>query len=81
MPGDEARSAIRKEETWVKLFIALMSLLMIVVAVLTVGSYNGYHPNPASVSATGFILVVTVLLTAVWYKTKYPGYCNSGEED
>lgn len=65
---------IRKSEKGVKLFILVMSVLMVAVAIATSGSYTGYHPDPASVSATGFVLVVMVLLTAVWYRTKYPGY-------
>lgn len=71
----EAHSAVqRKDEKDVKLFVALMSVLMIVVAALTVGSYSGYSPNPSSVAITGFVLLVTVLITAVWYRTKYPEY-------
>ncbi|MCL4347051.1 MAG: hypothetical protein M1117_03955 [Candidatus Thermoplasmatota archaeon] len=76
--GKDAEGQERKNETGVKSFIVVMSILMIAAAILTVGSYNGYHPNPASVSLTGFILIVMILLTTVWYRTKYPGFRNGG---
>ncbi|PSN82288.1 hypothetical protein B9Q01_08485 [Candidatus Marsarchaeota G1 archaeon OSP_D] len=68
---------IRKSERDVKLFVTFMTILIIIVAALTVGSYNGYSPNPSSVAITGFLLLLTVLITAVWYKTKYPGYIRA----
>ncbi|MCL4345266.1 MAG: hypothetical protein M1375_02450 [Candidatus Thermoplasmatota archaeon] len=71
----------RKGEKGVKAFIIAMTALLVIVAALTVGSYNGYDPNPASVSATAFILIVMLLLTAVWYRTIYPGYSNDGTEE
>ncbi|PSN82548.1 hypothetical protein B9Q02_11565 [Candidatus Marsarchaeota G1 archaeon BE_D] len=68
---------IRKSERDVKLFVTFMTILIIIVAALTVGSYHGYSPNPSSVAITGFLLLLTVLITAVWYKTKYPGYIRA----
>ncbi len=67
----------RKSEMDVKIFVASMTILIVIVAALTVGSYNGYSPNPSSVALTGFLLLLTVLITAVWYKTKYPGYIRA----
>lgn len=64
----------RKSERDVKLFVTIMTILIVLASALTVGSYNGYSPNPSSVAITGFLLLLTVLITAVWYKTKYPGY-------
>ncbi|MDG7044877.1 MAG: hypothetical protein JRN19_04055 [Nitrososphaerota archaeon] len=71
----------RKSEKGVKAFVAAISILIILVAALTVRSYNGYDPNPNYVALTGFVLIVAVLLTAVWYRTKYPGYSNDGTEE
>lgn len=81
MNNSDRKNVERKSEKGVKAFILAMTALLIIVAALTVGSYNGYDPNPASVSATAFVLIVTLLLTAVWYRTKYPGYSNDGTED
>ncbi len=81
MDNSDRKDVERKSEKGVKAFILAMTVLLVVVAALTVGSYNGYDPNPASVSATAFVLIVTLLLTAVWYRTKYPGYSNDGTED
>ena len=81
MDNSDRKEVERKSEKGVKAFILAMTVLLVVVAALTVGSYNGYDPNPASVSATAFVLIVTLLLTAVWYRTKYPGYSNDGTED
>ncbi len=72
---------IRKRETGIKAFVAGMSALVVIVAALTVRSYNGYDPNPHYVALTGFVLIVDVLLTAVWYRAKYPGYSNDGTEE
>ncbi|MEM0120692.1 MAG: hypothetical protein QW514_03400 [Thermoprotei archaeon] len=66
----------RRSEWDVKLFVALMTFIIVLAAALTVGSYNGYNPNPSSVAITGFLLLFTVLITAVWYKTKYPNYAR-----
>lgn len=71
----------RKSEKGVKAFIIVATVLLIIVAAFSVGSYNGYDPSPSSVSATAFILIVMLLLTAVWYRTKYPGYSNDGTEE
>lgn len=81
MENGEKKEVTRKSEKGVKAFILAMTVLLVVVAALTVGSYNGYDPSPSSVSATAFVLIVTLLLTAVWYRTKYPGYSNDGTED
>jgi uncharacterized membrane protein YphA (DoxX/SURF4 family) len=71
----------RKDERGIKAFVAIMAVLIVVVAAITVGTYNGYDPNPNSVSITGFLLIVTIVITAVWYRSKYPGYSNPGKED
>jgi membrane protein YdbS with pleckstrin-like domain len=71
----------RKGEKGVKAFILAMTALLVIVAAFAVGSYNEYDPNPTSVSITAFVLIVMLLLTAVWYRTKYPGYSNDGTED
>jgi membrane protein YdbS with pleckstrin-like domain len=71
----------RKSEKGVKAFIIAMTALLVIVAAFTVGSYNGYDPTPSSVSATAFVLIVMLLLTTVWYRTKYPGYSNDGTEE
>lgn len=71
----------RKNEKGVKAFIIGMTTLLVIVAALSVGSYNGYDPNPSSVSITAFVLIVMLLLTTVWYRTKYPGYSNDGTEE
>ncbi|MCL5732353.1 MAG: hypothetical protein M1285_03045 [Candidatus Thermoplasmatota archaeon] len=77
----EDKKTQRKSERGIKSFAGLMSLLVVVVAALTVRGYNGYDPNPNSVAITGFVMIVALLLTAVWYRTKYPGYSNDGTED
>ncbi|MEM3265533.1 MAG: hypothetical protein QXH07_06220 [Thermoplasmata archaeon] len=71
----------RKDERVIKAFVAIMSVLIIIVAAVTVGSYNGYDPDPSSVSITGFLLIITLVITAVWYRSKYTGYSNRGKED
>lgn len=81
MDNNDKKEVERKSEKGVKVFILAMTVILIIVAALTVGSYNGYDPSPSSVSATAFVLIVTLLLTAVWYRTKYPGYSNDGTED
>ncbi|MEM0131956.1 MAG: hypothetical protein QXN74_07890 [Saccharolobus sp.] len=64
----------RKNEADVKAFIIIMTILMIIAAAITNGSYNGYDPKPSSVAITEFILIVTIAITAIWYRSKYPGY-------
>ena len=81
MTDEKSNENKRKSEKGIKAFVAVMSILVIVVAALTVRSYNGYDPNPHYVALTGFVLIVDVLLTAVWYRTKYPGYSNDGTEE
>ena len=81
MNDNKRGEAKRKSEKGVKAFILAMTSLLVIVAALAVGSYNGYAPSPSSVSITAFILIVMLLLTAVWYRTKYPGYSNDGTED
>ena len=71
----------RKSERGIKAFIIVTTALLVIVAALSVGSYNGYDPSPNSFSATAFVLIVMLLLTAVWYRTKYPGYSNDGTEE
>jgi membrane protein YdbS with pleckstrin-like domain len=71
----------RQSERGIKAFIIVTTALLVIVAALSVGSYNGYDPSPNSVSATAFVLIVMLLLTAVWYRTKYPGYSNDGTEE
>ena len=45
--------------------------IVIVTAALTSGTYNGYDLNAYSVAITGFFVIVTIVMTAVWYRTKY----------
>ena len=78
---DNNKKEERKSEKGIKAFIIAMTTLLVIVAALTVGSYNGYDPSPSSVSATAFVLIVMLLLTTVWYRTKYPGYSNDGTEE
>lgn len=77
---DDKNRVERKSEKGVKAFIIGMTTLLVIVAALMVGSYNGYDPTPSSVSATAFVLILMLLLTTVWYRTKYPGYVNDGTE-
>jgi protein-S-isoprenylcysteine O-methyltransferase Ste14 len=79
--GENKGETKRQSEKGIKAFIITTTALLVIVAALFVGSYNGYDPSPSSVSATGFVLIVMVLLTAVWYRSKYPGYSNDGTED
>lgn len=67
----------RKNERDVKAFIIAITALMIVAAAITNGFYSGYDPKPSSVAITGFILVITLAITAIWYRSKYPGYVRS----
>lgn len=58
-----------------------MSLLLVLVAALAVGTYNGYDPNPNAVAATGFVLLFTLVFAAAWYKVKYQDYSRKMYED
>ncbi|WP_449463102.1 hypothetical protein PQ610_02285 [Tardisphaera miroshnichenkoae] len=69
-----------KSESDVKAFVVIMTILIIITAALTSGTYNGYHPNPNSVAITGFLAILTILITAVWYRTKYNNYSYEREE-
>ena len=79
--GENKGETKRQSEKGIKAVIITTTALLVIVAALYVGSYNGYDPSPSSVSATGFVLIVMVLITAVWYRSKYPGYSNDGTED
>ncbi|MGC8631447.1 MAG: hypothetical protein ACP5T2_03375 [Thermoprotei archaeon] len=74
--GSEAqkKEPVLKSESDVKAFVIIMTLIIIITAALTSGTYNGYHPNPNSVAITGFFAVVTIIMTAVWYREKYGNY-------
>ncbi len=63
-----------KSESDVKAFVIVMTILIVITAALTSGTYNGYSPNPNSVAITGFLAVLTIVITAVWYRTKYNNY-------
>ncbi len=43
--------------------------------------YKGYAPNPNDVAITGFVMLFTLLFTAVWYKQKYSTYSHKMYED
>ncbi|ARD85073.1 hypothetical protein [Ferroplasma acidiphilum] len=64
----------KKDERGVKAFVITMVGIVIVTAALTSGTYNGYDPNAYSVAITGFFVIVTIVMTAVWYRTKYDNY-------
>jgi len=73
-----------KKEGGLKAFIISMVAIVIISAALTTGTYNGYDPNPNSVALTGFFVIFTVVMTAVWYRTKYNNYSfegNKGKEN
>ncbi len=63
-----------KSEKGIKAFIISMTFVTILTAALTSGTYNGYDPNAYSVAITGFFVIVTVVMTAVWYRSKYSNY-------
>ncbi|MEM0139792.1 MAG: hypothetical protein QXZ44_04185 [Ferroplasma sp.] len=64
----------RKSEAGVKAFIIIMVGITIITAALTSGTYTGYDPSSYSVSMTGFFVIVTIIMTSVWYRTKYNNY-------
>ncbi|WP_297216029.1 hypothetical protein [Thermoplasma sp.] len=70
-----------KKESGLKAFIISMVAIVIIAAALTSGTYNGYDPNPHSVALTGFFVIVTIIMTAVWYRTKYNDYSFEGNKD
>ena len=71
----------RQSEKGVKGFAAIMSIIVVLVAAVTVGTYSGYAPNPNAVAITGFVMLFTLIFTAVWYKTKYSTYTHKMYED
>ncbi|MGC9190617.1 MAG: YeeE/YedE thiosulfate transporter family protein [Candidatus Micrarchaeia archaeon] len=77
----KANKPERQDEHDVKAFVAIMSIFVVVVAALAVGTYNGYAPNPNDVAITGFVMLFTLLFTAVWYKQKYSTYSHKMYED
>jgi len=77
----KVKKPARKKESDVKAFVAVMSVLLVIVAALAVGDYSRYAPNPNAVAATGFVLLFTLLFTAVWYREKYPDYARKMYED
>lgn len=70
-----------KKEGGLKAFIISMVAIVIITAALTSGTYNGYDPNPHSVAITGFFVIVTIVMTAVWYRSKYNNYSFEGNEN
>ena len=82
-PKSKPKAAVpaRQNEKGVKWFAAIMSIIVVLVAAATVGTYSGYAPNPNAVAATGFVMLVTLLFTAVWYKSKYSTYTHKMYED
>ncbi|PYB67677.1 hypothetical protein DMB44_07950 [Thermoplasma sp. Kam2015] len=70
-----------KKESGLKAFIISMVAIVIISAALTSGTYNGYDPNPHSVALTGFFVIVTIIMTAVWYRTKYNDYSFESNEN
>ncbi|KJE48828.1 MULTISPECIES: hypothetical protein [Acidiplasma] len=63
-----------KSESGIKAFIITMVGIVIITAALTSGTYNGYDPSSYSVAITGFFVIVTIVMTAIWYRTKYNNY-------
>jgi len=64
----------KKDERGVKAFVITMVGIVIITAALTSGTYNGYDPSSYSVAITGFFVIVTIVMTAAWYRTKYNNY-------
>ncbi|SMD31623.1 hypothetical protein [Picrophilus oshimae] len=64
----------RRSESGIKAFIIFMTGIIIITAALTSGTYNGYDPDGYSVAITGFFVIVTIVMTAVWYRSKYNNY-------
>lgn len=77
---ERSKEPKKKDERWIKAFILIMTLVMILAAALTERTYNGYDPNPNYVALTGFIAIVTILLTAAWYRTKYNDFAYQPEQ-
>ncbi len=65
---------VKKSERGIKAFVITMVGIVIITAALTSGTYNGYDPSSYSVGITGFFVIVTIIMTAVWYRTKYNNY-------
>ena len=63
-----------RSESGIKAFVIVMTAITIITAALTSGTYSGYDPNGYSVAITGFFVIVTIIMTAVWYHTKYNNY-------
>ena len=70
----------QKNETGIRVFIIIMTGIMILTAALTEGTYSGYDPDPNDVAITGFFAIVTILMTAVWYRSKYNNFSYKPEE-
>jgi hypothetical protein len=70
----------QKNETGIRIFIIIMTGIMILAAALTEGTYNGYDPDPNDVAITGFFAIVTILMTAVWYRSKYNNFSYKPDE-
>ncbi|MGC8608442.1 MAG: hypothetical protein ACP5UV_01070 [Thermoplasmata archaeon] len=70
-----------KKESGVKAFIISMVAIVIITAALTSGTYNGYDPSSYSVAITGFFVIVTIVMTAIWYRTKYNNYSYEADRD
>ena len=70
----------QKSEFGIRAFIIIMTGIMIITAALTEGTYNGYDPDPNDVAITGFFAIVTILMTAVWYRSKYNNFSYKPEE-
>lgn len=69
----------KKDERGVKAFIITMVGIVIITAALTSGTYNGYDPSSYSVGITGFFVIVAIVMTTVWYRTKYNNYSYDPE--
>jgi len=69
-----------KSEAGIKAFIITMVGIVIITAALTSGTYSGYDPDSYSVAITGFFVIVTIIMTAMWYRTKYNMYQYEPEE-
>lgn len=70
----------QKNETGIRVFIIIMTGIMILAAALTEGTYSGYDPDANDVAITGFLAIVTILMTAVWYRSKYNNFSYKPEE-
>jgi heme/copper-type cytochrome/quinol oxidase subunit 4 len=70
----ENKEPEKKSESGVKAFIIIMTGIVIITAALTSGTYTGYDPSSYSVAITGFFVIVTIVMTSLWYRTKYNNY-------